>query len=102
MNLTDNPTREEFRSLLSVLDDDASSHMAWVGHDGTVHIDPVEDPLSHARRNEDQMRFRLESFVRGNGYVGPKAAKDNAWVDRLFNGLVNLWEDRAVGYQDLY
>ena len=105
MNLARNPTRRELQALLAECDDTAAHHIAWVGHDGAVHIDPLPEdltPVGFAERNKTAIKFRLETYDCGNGYVGPVAAQDDKWVDRLFVALQNLWTKDAEGYQDAF
>lgn len=105
MNLTRNPTRKELQALLAACDDTAAHHVAWVGYDGAVHIDPLPEdltPVGFAELNKAAIKFRLETCERGNGYVGPNAAQDEKWVDRLFAALQDFWTKHAEGYQDVF
>lgn len=105
MNVARNPTRAELQALLVECDDTAAHHVAWVGYDGTVHIDPVPEdltPVGFAERKKSVIKFRLETFERGNGYVGPAAAQDDIWLDRLFTALQEFWTKHAEGYQDVF
>ena len=91
MNLASNPSREELAKLLSVCDDEAAHHVLWVGHGGEVHITPLPrdaSPGSFAERNEAAIKFSVECYARGNGYVGKLAAADRVWVNFLTTMLV--------------
>jgi hypothetical protein len=101
MNLNENPSPDELRAILFDLDDDEGPHVPWVGFNGVVHIDPVPDhqhPNEFARARENEMKLRLGSLAKFQRYVGPSAAADEAWVDRLFNELLQLWHDDVDGF----
>ncbi len=53
-----------------------------------------------SKANKADIKFRYETVVRGNRYVGPEAAKDQAWVNRLFDDLQRDWKRDARGYID--
>lgn len=95
MNLTKAPTRQQLRALMFAVDDGSDHHVVWVGHDGEVHIEAMQGrtPASWEEQNEARIRFRLESYQRGNGYLGPDAAKDDQWVGRVFEQLTKAWAD---------
>lgn len=105
MNLAKNPKPAELAALMTRCYDAGSSHILWVGFDGRVHLDPLPanlTPVGFQRRHEKEMKFRQETFQRGNDYVGPNAATDAAWVAKLFNELVYLWEKDFKGYSDVW
>lgn len=52
-------------------------------------------------RNLAGVRFRFETWNIGNGYVGPKAANDPKWVQRVHDDLQRHWHDGSTGYIDL-
>jgi shikimate kinase len=93
MNLDNNPTVEQLRSLLRACDDQAGHHVLWVAMDGEVHITRVpkqESPLV-SKEWSSLMKLRYETFEAGNDYVGPEAAKDDCWVKELFEALLKKW-----------
>ena len=49
--------------------------------------------LSEAVGNDDMkgLRFRLETWIRGNSYVGPQAAADPKWVAQVYQDLKENW-----------
>jgi hypothetical protein len=104
MNLVANPSIGELRELLSNADDDAGTHVLWVDQRGNVHLEALAEltPAAWGERNEADIRLQYESFQRGNGYVGPKAAKDDAWVSRLFQSLSQQWKSGASGFIDYF
>ncbi len=102
MNLED-PKIDELRELLTNADDAVDSHMLWVARDGAVHLDRLGgySPIGLSAQHDD-MVFRLETFVAGNGYVGTAAAKNDDWVSRLFRALVSNWREGTSGYVDVF
>jgi len=97
MNLKNNPTIEELAALIKPLDDQNYSHRMWVDHDGDVHVSIVPE-------NEEEIRakskFCYECLDRGNGYVGPKAANDEEYVEKELEYLKRDWARGAEGYID--
>lgn len=47
-------------------------------------------------------KFRWETYVAYNGYVGPKAASDKKYIKRQLKEITNGWEVDASGYIDYY
>jgi hypothetical protein len=55
-----------------------------------VHIDPLPEgltPVGFEEKKGKAMKYRYETFVAGNGYVGAKAAADTAHLNELFEDL---------------
>jgi len=100
MTSTLNASRSVLASVLSQCDDNAADHVLWVGHDGQVHLDALPRGVtanSFAALNEPDIKFRLDTFQRGDGYVGPAASKDQIWINRLFVALDRLWANDTKG-----
>jgi hypothetical protein len=93
MNLNTAPTTEELQQLLAQHDDRAGDHVLWVDDRGDVHLSQLPRNLTADafERSRPDMRLRCETFQKGNEYVGPGAASDEAWVARLFETLVSEW-----------
>jgi len=103
MKLTDNPTKEQLRELIASRDDDAANHVMWVDHAGQVYLVPLDDsttPSQYATHLKQDMRFRFETFERGNDYVGEAASQDEEHVDSLFDHLLESWQKGKTGYVD--
>ena len=103
MNLAEKPTQAELARLMSQCDDKSASHVLWVSYSGEVHLDPLPDeltPIGFERLHQRELKFRWETFVQGNDYVGPNAAKDKAWVAKVFAELEHLWKGDFSGYSD--
>jgi hypothetical protein len=100
MTSTLNASRNVLASLLSQCDDSVADHVLWVDHNGQVHLDPLDRGVtanSFAVLNEAEMKFRLDTFQRGEGYVGPEASKDAIWINRLFVAIERLWANDTKG-----
>ena len=98
MRMSGKPTIEQFKALLASVDDDDANHILWVGHDGVVHL----DPKNPAQLVDAEVKFRYETYMEGNGYVGAKAALDKKHVEPLYKSLVESWAANKKGYIDTY
>lgn len=99
----DELTVTELRSMLAACDDNAGDHIIWVDHDGLVHIELLNDgltPAGWAGREASRIRFRWETYIKGNGYVGEGAAADAPWVSEVLSELSSDWTSRKKGYVD--
>ena len=108
MNMNNNPTIEELRELTRNCDDKVAHHVMWISSDGEVHIDPIPNNLTPVGFEETKpnIKIRWETSVAGNGYVGPEAASDDAYMERIFKSLVKEWEEAkdipGVHYVDIF
>ena len=105
MNLKTNPTKEQLRQLVASQNDKEGAHMLWVSKSGDVFIDTVPPdmtPAGYSGTLDGKLQFRLETMLAGNGYVGPNAAKDEGWIDRLYTALVENHEHGITGYIDSF
>lgn len=104
MNLNKNPTTSELATLYAACDDTNANHVLWVDDDGAVHITPVPEgvPPGQLAKQLPGLRFRYETAIAGNGYVGAKAAEDEAYVSRMLSHLVRDWREGLRGYSDDY
>ncbi len=48
----------------------------------------------------DGLAFRLETFSAGTDHVGPAAAKDSDWVNRILKALKDNWPHPSSSYID--
>lgn len=81
---------EDCRDLISNADDRRHNQLR-VDLDGVVY-------LSHkAIGSQDTygVQFRFETYGIGNKYVGPKAASDLDYVNRIFNDLTLAWKHKS-------
>lgn len=108
MNLDNAPTKEELRQLLAPCNDRAGNHILWVNKAGDVHLARVapDSPALGFEQTHPDLQLRYETFERGNEYVGPAAAGDDAWVSELFDSLLKEWTQargkREPGYVRLW
>lgn len=103
MDLTNNPTKEELRDLLASAEDDKYHHIIWVDKLGIVYITPLDGDLSPAgwfEENRHRVKFRYETCVCGNDYVGENASRDEKYVNKLFSELLRDWQQGKMGYID--
>ncbi|OKP00634.1 hypothetical protein [Xenorhabdus eapokensis] len=50
----------------------------------------------------ESVLFRFETFCMGNDYVGPNAANDLHFVQRITNALNENWSKKNRGYIDTF
>lgn len=94
-------TKQDICNLISPCNDGKAHHVVWVCWNGHVNITALargQGPTSVDDKPE--MKFRLETFCQGNGYMGSKAAADDSWVLQLRDWICRAWEDDATGYLD--
>ena len=105
MNLDDNPTREQLRELLGACNDGEGHHVIWVDGHGEVHITLLRcggrTSGQWATEMREKIRFRCETRMVGNGYVGPETARDDEYVAFLLRDLVHHWERGTMGYVEI-
>lgn len=98
MNL-ERDTIEDLANLITKCDDKFGDHVVWVDESGCVHVSLI--PYGkRAWEVADNARFRLETFHRGNSYVGPEAAKDKRWMKDLHEWLLESWRSGVRDYVD--
>ena len=108
MNLNNNPTTGQLAALLHKCDDNSAHHVMWVNKSGEVFISPLAGDLSPVgfEKSTPDMCMRYETCQCGNKYVGPSAAEDAGYVNRMFNSLVKEWEWASkiqdVAYIDIF
>lgn len=88
-------TLEQIQELYAEADDRALNQVR-VRNDGMVFIS-----RDHVGANSlEDIKFRLETFGARNGYVGPKAASDEKYIDSEFANLTRAWRTGFRGYLD--
>ena len=50
----------------------------------------------------DNLCFRLKTSIAGNDYVGPDAANDDEWIDRLYKVLQKNWPNPKSPHIDVF
>ena len=100
MNMNQNPTVDQLRALVAACRGADAHHVMWIESNGEVHIDPVPDdltPVGFEHAKGSAMKYRYETFVAGNGYVGAQAAADAVHMKELFDDLNAAWSDKDDG-----
>jgi uncharacterized LabA/DUF88 family protein len=88
-------TKEQFRDLVSNADDRQYNQLR-VDKGGGVYYS-FKDV---GAQGIDGVRFYFETLVAFNGYVGPKAASDAAYVTEEYEDIIYGWQHGAKGYYD--
>ena len=104
MNLNNNPTKQELSALFAQCDDEAGHHILWVSNSGNVKIDLLVNtiPAKWAKDHENLYKFRLETWVQGNGYTGQDASRNANWIDRIYESITEHWAKGTNGYIDSF
>ncbi len=97
LNTPDGLTLEAVRQLLASASDDEHTQLR-VTQSGIAYIS------SGVVGGTDisGLRFRLETWAKGSGYVGLVAASDEVWVMQIFNALNENWPNPPYDYIDVY
>ncbi len=85
-------TLENVRKLIASKDDSANRQIR-VTKDGRVSLSDVV-----GSQDLENLAFRFETMGRGNGYVGPDAAADDALVQRIYDALKKNWPTPTSTY----
>lgn len=75
--------------------DDSQDRQLRVETDGTAFL---SDDVG--AEHLDGILFRFETWDAGNGYVGAKAAKDDAWITRVYEALKKNWPNPTARVLD--
>lgn len=97
MNLNQNPTVEELRSLLVSADDWAGHHVLWVNPAGDVILTRLPKGWPPEELTAPEVRIRCETFLLSYGYVGPEVAGNAPWLAGLLRVLLWAWDKSAAG-----
>ncbi len=82
---------------LSSSKDDSAHRQIRVSRSGILAL---SDTLG--ADNLDNVLFRLEAFSASTGYVGPEAANDQEWVNRVYQAIEKAWNDKGPSYIDQF
>jgi hypothetical protein len=88
--------RERVSELIESGDDSKYSQLR-VSKDGRASISYVV-----GAEDIDNLGFRLETWLAGNGYVGPDAANDGKWIGRVYDVLQENWPNPKIPYIDVF
>jgi len=103
MNMNQDTTTADLADVLMRCNDNSGHHILWVDFNGNVHVSQVPEnltPLGWAESMSGKVKFRYETFIRGNEYVGAKAANDQSYLEELLKNLERDWANNAIGYID--
>lgn len=89
-------TLESVRALIASKDDSRNRQLR-VTRGGIAYL---SDEVGN--QNTDNLAFRLETLMAGNGYVGQGAAQDDEWVERIYRVLKNNWPNPQSSYIDYF
>jgi hypothetical protein len=96
LNKSSEFTIESLQNLIANTDDKTRSQIR-VTKDGYLFISKET-----GGDNLANILFRLETFQAGNGYVGPEAAADIRFVERLFTAISQNWPNPTMPYIDSF
>lgn len=93
MNLNDNPTLDELKTLFASCNDDAGHHVLWIDKEGEVNLSVIPKDLTQAGFEEAtaQMQIRYEAFIQGSNYVGISASKNQSLMEKIFESIRKNW-----------
>jgi hypothetical protein len=91
-------TLESAAAVIGSASDKTNHVQLRVTTDGILYI---SEGIVGNLQTED-LAFRLETWDRGNGYVGPDAAKDGEWVSRIYKAVQDNWPQPALSYINIY
>ena len=106
MNLNDNPTLDELKTLFASCNDEAGHHVLWVDKSGEVNLSVIPKDLTPAgfEQATTQMQIRYEAFIQGSKYVGISASRDQSFMEKIFDSIRKNWNSvegkSAVVYVD--
>ncbi len=87
-------TPDSVRDLLASASD-ATDTQLCVSKDGIAFVRPAVD-------STNGLAFRIETWIRGNDYVGRDAAQDSKWVSRVYDAIRNNWPTPEAEIIDVY
>lgn len=90
-------TLDSVRRLIAS-ESDATHTQLRVTKDGVAFISTTDIGGS----NVDGLAFCVETWSAGADYVGPDAAQDTAWVERVYRVLRDNWPNPTSPYIDMY
>lgn len=93
MNLNENPTVDQLKTLFAAADDEAGHHILWANKAGDVHLTCLsrdEGPVGF-EMGAPSLLLRYGTFSAGSGHVGVGAATDDNFMASLYKSLVREW-----------
>ena len=96
IDLTRPFTKDDVRALLASVDDSQNWQLR-VRKDGSAFLS-----ADVGANKLDGILFRLETWDVGNGYVGPNAAADDDFVQRIYSVLNKNYPVPKSSYSDVF
>lgn len=97
LNAPDGLTVEAVRQLLASASDDEHTQLRVTKYGIAYLSSGVVGGV-----DIEGLRFRLETWAKGSGYVGRVAASDEVWVMQIYNALKDNWPNPPFDYIDVY
>ena len=93
MNLNDQPTIDDLAQLFATRKDSLDNHILWVCEAGEVRIEclPADQQEQDFVSQRPNLRTRLRTYRRGQGYVGRRAAADRDFMGSVLSTLQHEW-----------
>lgn len=88
-------SKEKLREMVSNADDRQHNQLR-IDNDGEVYY----SFRYVGSKDIDVVKFRFETLVAFNGYVGPKAASDKKYITNEYEEIIYGWNHGAKGYYD--
>lgn len=100
LNESDALTMDSVRQLLASASDETQTQLC-VTKAGVAFIAQLNPSESH-NPSDDDLLFKVERWMAGNGYVGKKASEDGKWVARIYRVLEANWPIPSAFIIDLF
>jgi hypothetical protein len=105
LNLKSGFKKDDLKQLLASCNDMEGNHIMWVDLHGNIDITLLPSGLSPAdwaEKMKDKIKFRYETFLRGNAHVGFEAARREEYVDKLYRDVINELKGNKRGLIDYW
>lgn len=89
-------TPDEFKDLIASADDSVDNQIR-VTEEGDIYVSTIVGD-----RDIEGLRFRFETFEAGEGYVGKEAAKDDRYLEGMYEDLKQYWYDGSRGFIEMF
>ena len=90
-----------FRTAICKCDDNAGHHLISVNDDGDISI-KMHYRKTQVKNISPDIKYFLNWYDLGNGYVGPAAAQDTYYMLDVFTKLIESWKSNETGYVDMF
>lgn len=90
-------TIDEMKELIAN-GDDSHDNQIRVTKSGQIYL---SQDVVGAEQVHD-LQFRFETIDAGGDWIGPNAASDEKWINRLFTAAQKHWKEKKSTYIDSY